>query len=889
MRDNEAPRAIRLADYRVPDFLVDHAELYVDIRDPLTRVTTELQLRRNPASADPGAPLRLDGEGIALIEVRMDGKPLPADGYRLEARALVLEDVPDRFVLRTVGDIDPLHNTALEGLYVSHGMYCTQCEAEGFRRITWYPDRPDVMAGFRTTIEADRQRFPLLLSNGNPVAREELAAGRHRVTWDDPFPKPCYLFALVAGDLACREDEFVTCSGRRVALRIYVEPHDLDKTAHGMDSLKRAMRWDEEVYGREYDLDIYMIVAVSHFNMGAMENKGLNVFNTSCVLANPRTQTDKAFQRVEAVIAHEYFHNWSGNRVTCRDWFQLSLKEGFTVFRDAEFSKDMHSRTVKRIEEVNFLRSVQFAEDASPLAHPVRPDSYVEINNFYTVTVYEKGAEVVRMLHTILGPDVFRRGCDLYFARHDGQAVTCEDFVLAMEEASGRDLQQFRRWYSQAGTPQVDVALEFDPATGTCRLRFRQSSPVRPGQPAAIATNKPFVIPIRFGLLERATGYELPVRTGDPRVTVDTQGALFLFDTEQAELVFEGLKAAPLPSLLRGFSAPVRIRFPYGNDELAYLARRDTDAFNRWDAAQGLYVGALLEAALAHAGGREPVRVPDAVLALFGSVLEKSGDDPALAAEMINLPSESYLADQMEVADPAAVRAARQEFRRQLARHFRQPLMQSLGPQPAWSFSPDAVSRRAFSNAVLDLLSAVADEDVTQCVLARYRQADNMTDQMGALRAAVNGGMPAAAGLLQEFRAQWQQEALVIDQWFSLQVSSPEIDAIQRAEILLADPGFELTNPNRVRALIGGLCGNTAEFHRPDGAGYEFLATQLLALDAVNPQIAARLAGAFSRWRRVAPALQAHAARAMDRILAGAPLSPNLYEVIHKTRFDGAG
>ncbi len=890
MRDNEAPRAVRLADYRAPAFLVDRIDLHVDIRDGYTRITSELSLRRNPSLAHSAAPLRLDGEGIRLVEISLNDALLDATQYELDEKSLQVPQVPDAFLLRTVGDIDPALNTALEGLYMSHGMYCTQCEAEGFRRITWYPDRPDVLARFRTTIEADKARYPLLLSNGNCVARETLADGRHRATWEDPVPKPCYLFALVAGDLACHEDQFITMSGRRVVLQIFVEPQDLDKTAHAMDSLKRAMRWDEEVYGREYDLDIYMIVAVSHFNMGAMENKGLNVFNTSCVLASHLTQSDKAFQRVEAVIAHEYFHNWSGNRVTCRDWFQLSLKEGFTVFRDSEFSKDMHSRAVKRIEEVNFLRSVQFPEDAGPLAHPVRPESYVEINNFYTVTIYEKGAEVVRMMATLLGPEKFRAGCDLYFARHDGQAATCEDFVRAMEEAGSIDLTQFRRWYSQAGTPEVQVRESWDAERREYRLHFSQRSVMKPGQPASLANNLPFVIPVRMGLLDAMTGEEMAMPTDDPRMVLRDDGALFVLSEEEAELVFCGLSARPIPSLFREFSAPVQRVQSLSDADLAFLARHDRDEFNRWDSAQTLQLRALLVAVADVQAGREP-KLSSVLLDWYKALLAFAPENPALAAEMLTLPSESLVADQMAVADPYAVRQARRALRKQLVLALRQPLLALLDAQAArgpWQASPTEITRRALSHAVLDLLAELEDRDFAVRVRQQFHEADNMGDQFAALRAAVHGGLDDAEELLSDFYARWQHEALVIDQWFSLQVTSPALDAVARAQELLTHPQFDRTNPNRARALIAAFCGNAAEFHRADGAGYRFLAEQVIALDRINPQIAARLAGAFSRWRRVDANRQTLAAAAMDHVLAQPTLSPNLLEVVNKARHDGA-
>jgi aminopeptidase N len=882
MRDPHTPPVIRREDYRVPEYLVDSIELYVDIREQRTRVISELHVRRHPDCVVVNPPLHLNGEGIALLSVSVDGQTLDDGQYVLGAQHLEIPGVPAQFVLRTEGEIDPAGNTALEGLYVSHGMYCTQCEAEGFRRITWFPDRPDVLARFRTTLEADLAQFPLLLSNGNRVAHELLPAGRHRATWEDPFPKPCYLFALVAGDLACREDEFITRSGRHVKLQVFVEPHDLDKTAHAMDSLKRSMKWDEDVFGCEYDLDIYMIVAVSHFNMGAMENKGLNVFNTSCVLANPRTQTDKAFQRVEAVIAHEYFHNWSGNRVTCRDWFQLSLKEGFTVFRDSEFSKDMHSRAVKRIEEVNFLRTVQFAEDAGPLAHPVRPESYVEINNFYTVTIYEKGAEVVRMLQTLLGDDVFRRGCRLYFERHDGQAATCEDFVRAMEDASGLSLVNFRRWYSQAGTPVLAVSFEQDLADESVLLTFTQSCPPTPGQPH----KAPFVIPVLFGLLDASTGEALPFHCDDSRVTARGDGALCVMDGATMQARLTGVSRSVLPSLLRGFSAPVKLEADFSEAQLAFLARHDSDAFNRWNAGQELLLRCLLaNVALQQRG--EPLQFAPAVIDYFRRVLSAADSDPALAAEMLQLPAESYVADQMSVADPAAVHGVRQALRRDLARSLRTELIACCdrhAPAKPWRADPAQIASRALRGVALDLLGEAGGTDIEQRLQQQYAAADNMTDQFGALRVAVHGGYACATGMLDSFHRQWRNEALVIDQWFSVQVNGPSGDALQRARALLAHPRFELTNPNRVRALLGAYTANAAQFHRADGEGYRFLGEQVLALDKVNPQIAARMAGQFSRWRRYDAGRQGHVADLLDGMLATGGLSANLFEVISKTR-----
>ncbi|MBP7824263.1 MAG: aminopeptidase N, partial [Pseudomonas sp.] len=624
----EQPKMIYLKDYQVPDYLIDETHLTFELFEDHTLVHAQLMMRRNPEAGAGLPPLVLDGQQLELLELKLDDRVLSAADYQLSDSHLTLQPTQEQFVIDSTVRIHPESNTALEGLYKSGSMFCTQCEAEGFRKITYYLDRPDVMSKFTTTLSAEQHRYPVLLSNGNPIASGSEEGGRHWATWEDPFKKPAYLFALVAGDLWCVEDSFTTMSGREVALRIYVEPENIDKCQHAMDSLKKSMKWDEEVYGREYDLDIFMIVAVNDFNMGAMENKGLNIFNSSCVLARAETATDAAHQRVEAVVAHEYFHNWSGNRVTCRDWFQLSLKEGFTVFRDAEFSADMHSRTVKRIEDVAYLRTHQFAEDAGPMAHPVRPDAYMEISNFYTLTIYEKGAEVLRMIHTLLGAELFRKGSDLYFARHDGQAVTCDDFVKAMEDASGQDLTQFKRWYSQAGTPRLDVSESYDAAANTYRLQLRQSCPATPGQ----AEKLPFVIPLELALLD-AQGRELPLQLVGEDKPVGTSRVLQVTQAEQA-FTFVNIAEQPLPSLLRGFSAPVKLSFPYSRDQLMFLMQHDSDGFNRWEAGQQLAVQVLQELIGQHQRG-EPLALDPRLVAALRSVLENDSLDQAMVAEML--------------------------------------------------------------------------------------------------------------------------------------------------------------------------------------------------------------------------------------------------------------
>ncbi len=880
-RSQDTHPTIRLEDYRQPDFWIDAVELTVSLGEDGTEVTARLSARRNERAA-PDAPLVLDGRELELVSVAIDGEQLSPAQYTLTETHLTVPTVLARLTLETRCVIHPEKNTALEGLYVSKGMFLTQCEAEGFRRITFYPDRPDVMARFRTTLEADRERFPLLLSNGNPVAREELPNGRHRVTWEDPFKKPCYLFAMVAGELACREDFFTTCSGRRVKLQFFTEARDLDKVEHALESLKRAMRWDEEKYGREYDLDLFMVVAVRHFNMGAMENKGLNIFNSSCVLASGRTQTDAAFQRVERVVAHEYFHNWSGNRVTCRDWFQLSLKEGFTVLRDSEFGADMGSAAVVRIASASALRSVQFPEDAGPLAHPVRPDSYVEIDNFYTTTVYEKGAEVVRMLRTLLGSEAFRRGTDLYFARHDGEAVTTDDFVRCMEEVGRVDLTQFKRWYSQAGTPRLRARGVFDAAAETYTLTFEQSCPPTPGQP----TKEPFVLPVAVGLVDEAgrdlalSARELPGKTGTTLVIPLTHPS--------ESVTFTGVRARPIPSILRGFSAPVLLDAGHTDDELALLATHDSDAYNRWAASQELSTRKLI--ALADALSAEAL---DEALALderwVGTFIEALGEralDPALRAELLRLPDESQLADRLGESEPEVLHRARELTRRALARRLGREL-QALAELPSeaepFAATMSQVAERSLRNACLSLVAADPSDAVSALLARRLTAATNMTDRLAALTALVHSGRDGEAALA-DFHREFESEGLVTDAWFALQATNPTGDAIARAERLVAHPDYDPLLPNRVRAVVAGLCrGNPAAFHRADGAGYRFLAATVGALDERNPQLAASLAGLFSRFRLAPRARHPLARAAMHELLARAKVSANLYEVLTKT------
>ncbi|MFE8033999.1 aminopeptidase N, partial [Thiohalocapsa marina] len=829
------PPVIRREDYRPAEFLIDQADLRFELDAGQTLVEAELSLRRNPAAPRGDGDLHLDGEQLELLDLTLDGRRLPPAEYRVDEHALVVRRVPDRFRLRTRVQIHPSANTALEGLYVSGDMLCTQCEAEGFRRITYFLDRPDVMSRYRVTLVADPARYPVLLSNGNPAGTEELADGRRLARWDDPFPKPSYLFAVVAGDLALVEDRFVTASGREIPLRIFVEPGNRDKCDHAMRSLKAAMRWDETRYGREYDLDLFMIVAVSHFNMGAMENKGLNVFNDKFVLARPDTATDADFAHIEGVVAHEYFHNWTGNRITCRDWFQLSLKEGFTVYRDQEFSSDVGSRAVKRIRDVRTLRAHQFPEDAGPLAHPVRPDSYIEINNFYTTTVYDKGAEVVRMQAALLGPEMFRRATDRYFERHDGQAVTTEDFVRCMEDASGRDLSRFRRWYEQAGTPELHIQAEYDAAAGAYTLSVRQQTPPTPGQPI----KPPFHIPLAIGLLG-SDGRDLPVRLSGERESPVPGTRLLELTESEHNFTFTGLSERPVPSLLRGFSAPVRVHDDLSDADRMFLMAHDSDGFNRWDAAQTLHERLLLGLTddAAHPISEDYIQA-------FQRALCDTSADRALLAEVLTLPAETYLSDRMTVIDVDGLHRAHRRLTQRIGERLRDDLLavyHANAETDDYVFSPEAVGRRALKNLALAYLMRAGDGEGIELCRAQFEAAHNMTDVMAALRLLAQEGGAEADAALATFHQRWAGESLVLDKWFSVQASAPRPDALERVTALLEHPDYSARNPNRVRALVSTFSNvNQVRFHAADGAGYRFLVDRVLELDPVNPLLAARL------------------------------------------------
>ncbi|OOV86615.1 aminopeptidase N [Oceanospirillum linum] len=871
---------IYLKDYLPPAFLIQTVNLEFDLSPHETRVRSTITFTRNQ-ERNAGLPLELHGNELKLISVEIDGQPLSESQYQITAEQLIIPDVPDQFVLKTDVQIDPANNTSLEGLYRSNTMFCTQCEAEGFRKITYYPDRPDVMAAFTTTVIADKTEYPVLLSNGNPVKKGELDNNRHFVVWQDPFDKPAYLFALVAGDLQVVKDTFTTMSGREVALEIWVEPENITKCDHAMASLKAAMKWDEEVYGREYDLDIYMIVAVNDFNMGAMENKGLNIFNSSCVLARPDTATDGAFQRIEGVVAHEYFHNWSGNRVTCRDWFQLSLKEGFTVYRDQCFSADMNDEAVKRIEDVAMLRTAQFAEDAGPTAHPVRPDHFIEISNFYTLTIYEKGSEIVRMIANLLGPDLFRKGSDLYFERHDGQAVTVEDFIGAMADASGIDFSQFMRWYSQSGTPELTVSGHYDAAAQQYTLTIKQQTPVTKDQPEKL----PLHIPVKVGLLNGA-GADMPLTLSAGEASGaqgDHDRVLHLREAEQV-FVFENIDEEPVPSLLRGFSAPVKLDFGYTQAQLLHLMRHDSDGFNRWDAGQRLAITALKAMVTQFEAGQIP-KLDSALTEAYKGLFE-SGLNPAILAEMLMLPGEAYLAEQFDIVPVDAIHACRNIARKTLAETLNAELEQTVAAnQLTGEYRPLAedIAKRRLKNICQSYLMTLEADAVVERSWQQFSTADNMTDQHAALTALVHSKQDEKAkAALESFEQQWKDDALVMDQWFQVQASRPHPDALARVKALMEHPAFSLKNPNKVRSLISVYCNqNRVNFHSIDGLSYQFLADVVLELDGMNPQIASRLITPLTRWQKMDAKRQQLMQAELQRI-AAADLSKDLFEVVQK-------
>jgi len=864
----------RLADYRPPDYRISSVDLAFDLDPDRTRVVAELVVEATGPEGAPVRPLVLDGEDLELVSIAVDGRPLSAGAYTRDDASLTIAAPPRRFRLTIETAVAPAANTRLEGLYLSSGVFCTQCEAEGFRRITYFLDRPDVLARYRTTLRADRG-YRHLLSNGNLVAARELDDGRHEAVWDDPFPKPAYLFALVAGDLAMVEDTFRTAEGRDVRLRVLVEHGKESRASYAIDSLKRAMRWDEETYGLAYDLDVFHIVAVSDFNMGAMENKSLNVFNDKYVLADPETATDQDYAAIEAIVAHEYFHNWTGNRITCRDWFQLSLKEGLTVFRDQQFTAAMRSPAVKRIQDVRTLRARQFPEDAGPLAHPVRPAEYVEINNFYTATVYEKGAEVIGMLHTLLGAEGYRRGIDLYVARHDGTAATCDDFVQAMADATGRDLGRFMRWYSQAGTPVVTVAGAYDAGARAYTLDLAQHTPPTPGQP----DKAPLHLPLRVALI--GTDGPVPLRlegenapAGDERLVEMTGASL--------RLRFADVPEGVVPSVNRGFSAPVQVEAAPSEDDLATLMAAESDPYARWNAAQDLATRILLAPGAARDLGDAPAA------ARFVAALDRAlagGGDPAFLSLLLALPGEDVLAERQAEVDIDGLHTAREALRRRIANGLGPRLSAlyeaSATPGP-YSPDADAAGRRALRNAALSYLAAGDDPDAVARALAQYRTADNMTDRIAALRVLADLEGTVREDALADFHARWKDDPLVLNKWLSIQALADRPDTLDQVTALLDHPAFAYETPNKVYALIGGFTQNQVRFHAADGAGYAFLADQIERIDPRNPQLAARLAKAFTPWRRLDAARRGHAEAALRRLAARPDLSRDSRELVER-------
>lgn len=860
-------------DYQKFPYNVDGLKLIFQLYEDQTTVKAITRYSKNTSNLSPTNNLRLYGVELQLKQIAIDGIALDKSRYVLDDESLTISDVPESFILEITTEIYPEANTSLQGLYRSSSMYCTQCEAEGFRKITFFPDRPDVLTKITTRIEADKKSCPVLLSNGNPTANGSLEDGRHYAVWEDPFPKPSYLFALVAGDLHRIEDEFVTMSGRVVDLHIYVEERNLDKCAHAMRSLKKAMKWDEEQYGREYDLDIFMIVAVDDFNMGAMENKGLNIFNSKYVLSTPDSATDQDYLGIEGVVAHEYFHNWTGNRVTCRDWFQLSLKEGLTVFRDQEFSSDMNSRPVQRIDDVRLLKNFQFKEDAGPMAHPVRPDSYQEINNFYTSTVYNKGAEVIRMMRTLLGKSGFRAGMDLYFERHDGQAVTCDDFVQAMEDATGTDLGQFRLWYSQSGTPELQVEGNWDSEHAEYHLQITQDCPPTPGQP----TKLPFHIPVAIGLVGE---------DGTDLIKGESTQVLHLTEKRQ-KFVIPGIQQQPTLSFLRDFSAPVRVARFHSRAELAHLARCDSNLYNRWESSMQFSQEVILEVAGMLETGRNP-SIDSLYLKSMSDAIEGEQQDKALFALSLQLPAETTLAQEMPVIVPDLLHNARDIVASEVADHNVDSLLKlyhANAGEKCYSISSQAMAQRSVRNAVLKLLMSInplPDEVVELCRI-HYFESSNMTDTIGALSSIVDHDIPLKQEALNHFYERWKGDPLVLDKWFFLQSISSDSDTLNKVQELMEHPAFSITNPNKVRALIGGFCAaNHYRFHDSEGRGYSFLVDQILRLDELNPQIAARMVSPFTNWKRYDSGRKELMRDCLEKIAGTEGLSRDVSEIVSK-------
>ena len=872
---------INLKDYQPPLYHIKGVDLHISIAETKARIVATSSIVRNRARlgevGGENSALLLDGEAVDLVSVSVDGVLLEENDFQLTEKHLLIPKVPNEFSLVIVTELQPALNTSLMGMYKSSGNICTQCEAEGFRKITFFLDRPDNMSLFTTTIVADKKQYPILLSNGNLVERTELEGGLHQVKWLDPHPKPSYLFALVAGDLAQVSDEFVTMSGRHVALNIYVQHHNAAQCGHALLALKNAMRWDEEVYGREYDLDVHNIVAVDDFNMGAMENKGLNIFNSKYVLANKDTATDADYQVIEGIIGHEYFHNWSGNRVTCRDWFQLSLKEGFTVFRDQEFSADMASRAVNRIQDVNVLRTVQFREDASPVAHPVRPESYMEINNFYTATVYNKGAEVVRMLHNLLGKEKFREGTDLYFSRHDGQAATVDDFVQAMEDVANTDFKQFKRWYSQAGTPVVKVDSDYDANNATYTLRIEQTCPVTPES----AEKLPFLIPIAIALFYQS-GEKVPLKLASRDAL--TSNVLAIREAKET-FVFQGVQARPVASLLRGFSAPVKLEADVTLDDQYFLMAHDDDSFNRWNANQDLAIRIILEN-IDRGRQQQAMEVDRAYLLALGKTLEEDNSDKSFLSLLLTLPTEQYIAENMSPVEPILIHQASRFVKRSIASHCEDKLLalyRANNDVESYAITEQGIGRRRLKNLCLSYLSELDKQAYRDLAWLQFSHDNNMTDVLAAFQCLVQSGHELGEKATQRFYEKWQDDALVLDKWFSAQAVSPLPGGIERVRRLMDHEQFNIKNPNKVRALIGVFSQlNMVNFHQEDGAGYEFLGDCIVELDEINPQVAARLLGGLGVWTRYDERRQLLMKSQLERVLNRPQISRDCYDVVQR-------
>ena len=873
-----APKTIYLKDYQAPNYLIDEIDLKIDLYEEHALVTSHMRVRHNRHTPNLSRNLLLNGEELELLSIKLDQHELPKARYHLVKDSLTITDVPDACEIEIVTKVYPQKNTALSGLYRSANTFCTQCEAEGFRRITYFMDHPDILTRYTTTVTADKTRFPILLSNGNLHSQGDLEKNRHFAKWEDPFKKPCYLFALVAGDFDLIEDIFMTMSGRQIALRIYVDKGFADQAHHAMYSVKQAMRWDEEAYGREYDLDIYMIVAIGDFNMGAMENKGLNIFNTKYVLAKPETATDDDFIHVSSVVAHEYFHNWTGNRVTCRDWFQLSLKEGLTIFRDQSFSEDMLSKAVMRIRDVIDLRETQFPEDAGPLAHPVRPDSYIEINNFYTATVYNKGAEILRMMQTILGKTLFRRAMDLYFARHDGQAVTIDDYVQIMEDVSGVDLTQFKIWYSQAGTPQVTVNDHYDEKSKTYSLTFTQLTPPTPGQ----STKVPLHIPVRVGLLDK-NGKSIMLNVDG---MTPSEELVLPFTKESQTFEFKNVTHKPVASLMRQFSAPVKLLFNYSDDDLVFLSKHDVDAFNRWEACQQYALRVAKQLVEDHKAPRQ-LTLPNKFIDMYCHLLKENHEDHFLIAEMLIVPSEKMIGEQMNIVDVDGIHIAREFMLKEIARQCESEfkhLYNKLNDQCPYQYDAKSIGMRQLKNKALSYLAMLTPH--TDIAMQQFSLSlkSNMTDTVAALTALANSDSPKGRDALDQFYQCWKNDPLIVDKWFAIQGASKLPTALHDVKNLMKHEAFDIKNPNKVYALIGSFGHrNNINFHVKTGEGYQFLREVVLQLDKLNPQVAARMMKPLTNWKRYDKERQALMKSQLKAILEDNRLSPDLYELVTKS------